>query len=60
MSRFANICFLVKQLQIALISNRNIWDSIAIVIAFDLLYNNFETTTTNMLKSRDKTINKIW
>lgn len=59
MSRFANVCFLVKWLQIVFSSNRNIWDSIAIVIAFDSLYNNFETTTTSMFKSGEKIIDKI-
>lgn len=56
---FTDIHFLVKWLQLAITPNQKIWDSIAIVIALNSLYNNFETTTTSMFESRDKTIVKI-
>lgn len=39
--------------------NRNIWDSIAIVIALDFLHNDFEITTVTILEPGDKMINKI-
>ena len=42
-----------------IITNRNIWNSIAIAIAFDSLGNNFESTTTIILKCSNKTIDKI-
>lgn len=58
-SIFADVQFLIKQLQAAITSNQDIWDSIAIVIALDFLNNNFETTTASMLEQRDKTINEI-
>lgn len=58
-SVFTNICFLVKWLRLAITPNQDIWDSIVIVIILNLLYNNFETTTNNMLKSGNKTIDKI-
>lgn len=35
------------------------WDTIAIVIIFDILHDDFDTTTTNLLKSSDKTIDQI-
>ena len=39
--------------------NRDIWDSIAIVVTVDSLHDNFETTTTSMLEQGDKTIDEI-
>ena len=37
MSVFADITFLIKRLQAVIIPTRDIWDSIAIVVALDLL-----------------------
>lgn len=37
----------------------DIWDSIAIVIALDSLYNDFSAITKSKLELRDKTIDKI-
>lgn len=59
MSVFANNRFLIKQLQSTNISNYGIWDSIAIVVALNLLNNNFKAKTANMLKCKDKTIEEI-
>ena len=40
--------------------DRDLWNTIAIVIALDTLYNNFNTTTASLvLKSGDKTIDQI-
>lgn len=50
---------MVKRLRSAITPNRNIWDSIAIVVALDSLHNDFETTTNSMLESGDKSINEI-
>lgn len=59
MSTFADIRFLIKRLQVAIISNRDIWDSIVIIVAHDSLHNDFESTTTTILECGNKTINKI-
>lgn len=59
MSRFADVRFLVKRLRSAITPNRDIWDSIAIVVALDSLHDDFETTTNSMLESGDKSIDKI-
>lgn len=48
-----------KQFKAILTSNRDIYDSIAIIIAFDFIHNNFNTKISNLLKIGDKTINKI-
>lgn len=56
---FANVRFLIKQLKVTIYPNHNIWDNIAIVKALNSFYNDFRITTTNILKYRDKTIEKI-
>lgn len=40
-------------------SKQDFQDIVVIIIALDLLYNNFNITTTSLLKFRDKTINQI-
>lgn len=59
MSIFADVRFLIKRLRAAITPNRDIWDSIAIVVALDSLHDNFETTTTSILERGDKTIDEI-
>lgn len=59
MNIFADVCFLVKHLQAAIIPNQNIQDNITIVVALDFLYNDFKTTITSMFEWEDKTIEKI-
>lgn len=39
--------------------NRDFWNIIGIVIALNLLYNNFNTTMASQLKIGVKSINKI-
>lgn len=39
--------------------DRDLWDTITIVIALDTQYNNFDTTTTSLLKTSNKTIDQI-
>lgn len=58
MSIFANVQFLIKQLQATITSDCNIWDSIAIIVALDSLYNNFDITNKSILKQDDKKIDK--
>ena len=38
---------------------RDLFDTIAIFIALDTLHNDFDTTTVNMLETRDKSIDEI-
>ena len=38
---------------------RDLWDTIAIVIALDSLHEDFNTTTASLLETGDKTINQI-
>ena len=56
---FIDIYFLVKSLQSGITLNRNIWNSITILVVLDFLYNNFETIITNILKHGNKIIKKI-
>ena len=39
--------------------NRNIYNGILIVIAFDLIHNKFKTKMSSLLKTSNKTIDKI-
>lgn len=59
MGIFADVYFLIKCLQVAITPNQDIWDSIANIVALNFLHDDFKTTTTNMLKRKDKIINKI-
>ena len=58
-SVFADVQILTKRLRAALTPNRDIYNSIAIVIALDLIHNDFETKTSSLLKTGDKTIDEI-
>lgn len=49
----------IKYIKATLSSNRNIYDSIGIVVVFDFIYKNFNTKTSNLLKIGYKKINKI-
>ena len=42
-----------------MILGRDLWDTIAIVIALDTFHDNFETTTSSLLKSGNKTIDQM-
>ena len=50
---------MVKQLQLAIMPNCNIWYGIAILVALHFLYKDFETTNTSIFERGDKTIKKI-
>lgn len=58
-SIFADVQILTKRLRAALTPNRNIYNSIAIVIALNSIHNNFETKTSSLLETGNKTIDKI-
>ena len=56
---FAEVQYLCKRLRIAITSNRDLWDTIAIVIALDTLYEGFDMTTASLLEMVNKTIDEI-
>lgn len=56
---FIEVPFLYKQLKVAIIARHNLIHRIAIVIILNSLYNNFKAITTNMFKTRNKTIEEI-
>lgn len=39
--------------------SRDLWDIIAIMITLDSLHKDFDTTTTSLLETEDKTIDQI-
>ena len=59
MQIFAEVRYFCKRLRIAISPSRDLWDTIAIVIALDTLHDNFNTTTASLLESGDKTIDQI-
>lgn len=44
----------------AIIPDQNLWNIIAIIIALDLIYQDFDTSTISILKTGKKSINKIY
>ncbi len=59
MQIFAEVKYLCKCLRTAMTPNRDLWDTIAIVIALDSLHEDFDTTTASLLETGDKTIDQI-
>ncbi len=59
MQIFTEVRYLCKRLRTAMTSGRDLWDTIAIVIALDTLHDGFDTTTASLLESGDKTIGQI-
>lgn len=59
-SHFSKVQVLVKQLRVVVTPNRDIWDSITVVVATDVLYKEFEYITSGLLEQGGKkSINKI-
>lgn len=59
-SIFAEVQFLVKQLRAAVTPNKDIWDSIAVVVATKALHKDFEHVTSGLLgQGDDKSIDEI-
>lgn len=56
MQIFIEVHYLIKQLQVVMTIGHNPWDTIAIVIAFNILHDNFDLTTASLLKVKDKSI----
>ncbi len=59
MQIFAKVKYLYKRLRMAMTLNRDLWDTIAIMIALDLLHEDFDTTTASLLETGNKTIDQI-
>ena len=57
---FAEVRYLCKRLKAAMTEGRDPFDTIAIVIALDTLYNDFDTTKASMLETEDKSIDEIF
>ena len=56
---FAEVKQLIQRLQSAVTEHRTIWDSITLVIALDLLHDDFEMTTAPLLHLGDKDLEEI-
>lgn len=56
---FAKVRYLCKRLRTATTPGRDLWDTIAIVIALDSLHDDFNTTTASLFDTGDKTIDQI-
>lgn len=56
---FAEIKYFCKRLQMVITLGQDLQDTIAIVIALDSLYNDFNTNTASLLEAGNKTINQI-
>lgn len=57
---FTKVKYLYKQLKAAMIEGKDLFETIAIVIALDMLHNDFDTTTASMLKTKNKFIDEIF
>ena len=57
---FAEVRYLCKQLKAAITEGIDPFETMAIVIALDTLYDNYDTTTTSMLETGNKSINEIF
>ena len=56
---FAEIRFFFKQFKAAMTTRYDLFDIISMVIIFDTLYSDFETTIASILKIGDKTRKEI-
>lgn len=60
MSHFFKVRVLVKQLRVAVMLNRDIWDNITIVVATDIQHKEFDHVTSELLGQRgEKIVTKI-
>lgn len=59
-SVFSEVWIFIKWLKAAATPNKNIWDSIAIIVITDLLYKDFKYVISGLLEQRgEKSIDKI-
>lgn len=59
MQIFSEVRYFYKRLQTAMTPDRDLWDTIAIIIALDNLHDDYDTTTASLLETGDKTIDEI-
>lgn len=59
MQIFAEVWYLYKYLLIAITLEWNLWDTIGIVIALDILHDDFDTTIASLLETGNKIIDQI-
>ena len=59
MQIFVEVKYLCKRLQTAMTPGRDLWNTIAIVIALNSLHEDFDTTTASLLETGNKIIDKI-
>lgn len=60
MQIFVEVEYLCKCFYTMMNLRQDIWDTIAIIIALKILYNNFDIITTSLLESKNKIINQIF
>lgn len=58
-SIFTNIRLFTKRLRAVFISDCNIYDSIVVVIALNLIHKDFDIKILSLVKTSNKTISKI-
>lgn len=57
---FAEVQYLCKRLKAVMTKGRDPFETMAIVIALDTLYNDYDTTTASMLETGNKSIDEIF
>ena len=57
---FAKVQYLCKQLKAAMTEGKNPFKTMAIIIALDMLHDNYDTTTANMFETGNKSIDEIF
>lgn len=60
MQIFAKVWCFCKRLQTAMMSGRELWDTIAMIMALNSLHQDFKIITTSLLEMNEKSINKIY
>lgn len=59
MQIFVKLKYFCKRFWMAITWERNLWGTMAVVITLSLFHEDFNTTTTSLLETSDKTINQI-
>ena len=57
---FAEVQYLCKHLKAVMTKIRDPFETIAIVIVLDTLYDDYDTTTASIFKTRNKSIDKVF
>lgn len=56
---FVKVKHFIQYFQIVIIEYKTIWDSITLIVALDLLYNNFEMTIASLFYLGNKDFEEI-